>query len=273
MSRKKSPQSTQRTGPIISPRQKTRSRAKMKMKLHDSKNKLNSKKELEKRKKDDVSHREKSKKNILKLISQQESQIESIMRNRQLDLPQWRSVNSGIPKVKNKMMESENYGIPQIKKQNKKPESAKNLKTKDLKKNKILGKVESGKIGDSENQMEIIHPIESRPDEFLVLHGLIGKGSFGEVFLVQNLICKSMYAMKVLNKEVIRKHEMLRYALSEKEILANLDHPFIVKLRFAFQNSQSLYLLMDYVPCGNLSELIEKSKNTFKSLCIYKIKK
>ena len=192
-------------------------------KLPPKDNKIfHSKKDKKPKNRELSSHRARSKRNILKLISQQESQIETIMRNKNLDFPKFRSVNSGYSPKEHALI--------------------------------------SPLMRSVDDMQKVLHPIENRPDEFLVLHGLIGKGSFGEVFLVQNEICRSMYAMKVLNKTMIKKHEMLRYALSEKEILANLDHPFIVKLRFAFQNTQSLYLLMDYIPCGNLSELIEQSQ-------------
>lgn len=100
--------------------------------------------------------------------------------------------------------------------------------------------------------------IEKFPEKYLILHSLIGKGSFGEVYLVQNKINQQFYAMKILCKKTLHENDMMRYAMTEKQVMAHIDHPFIVKLRFAFQNKNFLYLFMDYMPGGNLTERIEK---------------
>jgi hypothetical protein len=100
--------------------------------------------------------------------------------------------------------------------------------------------------------------IERNPEKYLILHCLIGKGSFGEVYLVQNRLNHQFYAMKILNKMTLHENDMMRYAFTEKQVMAHIDHPYIVKLRYAFQNKNYLYLFMDYMPGGNLSERIER---------------
>ena len=72
-----------------------------------------------------------------------------------------------------------------------------------------------------------------------VIHGTIGKGSFGEVYLVQKKSNQQYFAMKSLSKKQILKENLTRYALTERNVLSAISHPFIVKLRFAFQNSVS----------------------------------
>jgi serine/threonine protein kinase len=62
----------------------------------------------------------------------------------------------------------------------------------------------------------------------------LGKGSFGEVFLVEKLTDKKIYAMKVLEKEKIVGKNLVRYAKTERNVLSIMDHPFIVKLNYAF---------------------------------------
>ena len=64
------------------------------------------------------------------------------------------------------------------------------------------------------------------------------------------------YAMKVLPKSKFIGHNLIRYALTERNILSFLNHPFIVKLRFAFQTNTHLCLLMDFCPGGDLSKII-----------------
>ena len=60
--------------------------------------------------------------------------------------------------------------------------------------------------------------------------------------------------MKVLNKEKIVCKNLLKYAYAERNILSNNNHPFIVKLYYAFQTSEKLFLIIEYCPNGDLSK-------------------
>jgi serine/threonine protein kinase len=62
--------------------------------------------------------------------------------------------------------------------------------------------------------------------------------------------------MKVLKKAKIIKNHLQRYAMTERNILSSVSHPFIVKLNYAFQTAEKLFLVMDYCPGGDLSEYI-----------------
>jgi hypothetical protein len=82
-------------------------------------------------------------------------------------------------------------------------------------------------------------------DDFDLLK-VIGKGSFGKVFLV----CKkggvddgATYAMKALRKDVLLKRNQIEHTKTERTILESVDHPFIVCLRYAFQSREKLYLV------------------------------
>ncbi|CAD8179125.1 unnamed protein product [Paramecium pentaurelia] len=93
------------------------------------------------------------------------------------------------------------------------------------------------------------------PQHFRVL-GLLGKGSFGKVYLVQKN--KKLYAMKVLLKSMIFKQNICRYAITERNVLSVTSHPFIVKLRYAFQTEDKLFMILDYCPGGDLGMLLCK---------------
>ena len=91
------------------------------------------------------------------------------------------------------------------------------------------------------------------PSSFVCLAQL-GKGSFGEVYLVKKINTNEQYAMKVLRKERIIGQNLLKYAVAERNVLSLSHHPFIVKLYFAFQTSTKLFLILEYCPNGDLAK-------------------
>ncbi|EAR86537.2 Serine/Threonine kinase domain protein (macronuclear) [Tetrahymena thermophila SB210] len=93
------------------------------------------------------------------------------------------------------------------------------------------------------------------PNDFTIVETL-GKGAFGQVFLVQKKDDKLFFAMKVLQKERILGKNILKYALTERNVLSVMQHPFIVSLKYAFQTKNKLYLVMDYCPGGDLDNLL-----------------
>lgn len=70
-----------------------------------------------------------------------------------------------------------------------------------------------------------------------------------------------VYAMKVLNKDTIVKKGQIQHTMSERSILCEIRHPFIVRLRFAFQNETSLYLVTDFYTGGSLFYHLRKCNN------------
>ena len=80
------------------------------------------------------------------------------------------------------------------------------------------------------------------PSNFVCL-ALLGQGSFGEVYLVKKKDSDDFYAMKVLDKCRIAKQNIFKYVLTERNVLSVMHNPFIVKLNYAFQTSEKLFLL------------------------------
>jgi serine/threonine protein kinase len=64
--------------------------------------------------------------------------------------------------------------------------------------------------------------------------------------------------MKVLDKAAIMKQNIMRYAMTERKILSTINHPFVVRLHYALQSSEKLYLVMQYCPGGDILRLIKK---------------
>ena len=89
------------------------------------------------------------------------------------------------------------------------------------------------------------------PDDFEMLC-LVGQGAFGKVFQVRKRDTGAVYAMKVMRKETIIEREQTDYMRAERDILTVIHHPYVVTLRYSFQTSQKLYLIMDFVNGGHL---------------------
>lgn len=89
----------------------------------------------------------------------------------------------------------------------------------------------------------------------------LGKGSFGEVYLVCKQDSGILYAMKVLRKDKIIANNLVKYALTERNVLSYIRHPFIVSLNFAFQTSEKLFLILDYCPGGDLASHLLQDKH------------
>jgi len=56
------------------------------------------------------------------------------------------------------------------------------------------------------------------------------------------------------------EHNLIKYALTERNVLSLTNHPFIVKLNWAFQTNEKLFLILDYCPGGDLGEHLQKER-------------
>uniref|UniRef100_A0A8C5B1J9 non-specific serine/threonine protein kinase n=1 Tax=Gadus morhua TaxID=8049 RepID=A0A8C5B1J9_GADMO len=89
---------------------------------------------------------------------------------------------------------------------------------------------------------------------------VLGQGSFGKVFLVRKVTPpddNQLYAMKVLKKATLKVRDRVRTKM-ERNILADVNHPFVVKLHYAFQTEGKLYLILDFLRGGDLFTRLSK---------------
>merc|ERR1719357_1045311 len=93
--------------------------------------------------------------------------------------------------------------------------------------------------------------------DFLPLR-VIGKGAFGEVRLVQKLDTGHVYAMKVLKKMEMVDKDQVAHVRAERDILVEADHQWVVKMYYSFQDEERLYLIMEFLPGGDLMTLLMK---------------
>uniref|UniRef100_A0A4W5P459 non-specific serine/threonine protein kinase n=1 Tax=Hucho hucho TaxID=62062 RepID=A0A4W5P459_9TELE len=116
----------------------------------------------------------------------------------------------------------------------------------------------------SVNEISITHHVKegserADPRQF-ELRKVLGQGSFGKVFLVKKITgpdAGQLYAMKVLKKATLKVRDRVRTKM-ERDILVEVNHPFIVRLHYAFQTEGKLYLILDFLRGGDLFTRLSK---------------
>ncbi|KAL1836430.1 hypothetical protein VTJ49DRAFT_5151 [Mycothermus thermophilus] len=98
---------------------------------------------------------------------------------------------------------------------------------------------------------------KDKPENYTTIK-IIGKGAFGEVKLVQKKTDGKVYAMKSLIKTEMFKKDQLAHVRAERDILAESDSPWVVKLYTTFQDANFLYMLMEFLPGGDLMTMLIK---------------
>ncbi|XP_072396512.1 serine/threonine-protein kinase tricornered isoform X2 [Diabrotica undecimpunctata] len=87
---------------------------------------------------------------------------------------------------------------------------------------------------------------------------VIGRGAFGEVRLVQKKDTGHVYAMKILRKADMLEKEQVAHVRAERDILVEADHQWVVKMYYSFQDPINLYLIMEFLPGGDMMTLLMK---------------
>jgi serine/threonine protein kinase len=100
------------------------------------------------------------------------------------------------------------------------------------------------------------------PDDFEQLT-IIGRGAFGEVRLCRKHDEQTLFAMKKLRKADMIAKGQVTHVRAERDLMAEAEdeNPWVVKLHYSFQDDAHLYLIMDYVPGGDMMSLLMK-RNT-----------
>jgi len=95
---------------------------------------------------------------------------------------------------------------------------------------------------------------------------VIGRGTFGKVVLVKNKMDDQLLALKCIKKHQIVKNKNIENIKNEKKILEKIEHPFIIKMRFTFQNRDKIFLAFDYYNGGELFFHLQKHKRFSENL-------
>ncbi|XP_075096878.1 uncharacterized protein LOC107822522 [Nicotiana tabacum] len=128
-------------------------------------------------------------------------------------------------------------------------------------------KAQEAQIPDDE-QEKMLRNLERRETEYMRLQRhkvgiddfelltVIGKGAFGEVRLCRSKSTGEVFAMKKLKKSEMLSRGQVEHVRSERNLLVEVDSRCIVKLFYSFQDSDFLYLIMEYLPGGDIMTLL-----------------
>jgi len=144
------------------------------------------------------------------------------------------------------------------------------------------------KLKSSEANVEVIDLVKANNSpgvlklslEDFEIRRVLGTGGFGKVFLVSKTSGAqkgTFYAMKVLKKAVIVRNKETKevdreinfYAKLERDVLASVQHPFIVDLKYAFQARNKVYLIMEYLAGGELFMQLQKERMLMEDTAIF----
>ncbi|KAL7124112.1 hypothetical protein ABFS83_14G026700 [Erythranthe nasuta] len=119
-----------------------------------------------------------------------------------------------------------------------------------------------------EEQSNLLKYLEKKETEYMRLQRhkmgaddfepltMIGKGAFGEVRICKEKSTGHVYAMKKLKKSEMLRRGQVEHVKAERNLLAEVDSNCIVKLYCSFQDEEYLYLIMEYLPGGDMMTLL-----------------
>ncbi|XP_042411886.1 serine/threonine-protein kinase tricornered-like [Zingiber officinale] len=119
-----------------------------------------------------------------------------------------------------------------------------------------------------EEQLNLLKDLERKETEYMRLKRhkicvddfelltIIGRGAFGEVRLCREKSSCNIYAMKKLKKSEMVSRGQVEHVRAERNLLAEVASHYIVKLYYSFQDDEYLYLIMEYLPGGDMMTLL-----------------
>ncbi|KAG5646124.1 hypothetical protein DXG03_004363 [Asterophora parasitica] len=84
------------------------------------------------------------------------------------------------------------------------------------------------------------------------LHRAVGKGAFGKVRVVEHKRSKKLYALKYIDKARCIRQKAVANIIQERRLLEEIDHPYVVNLRYAFQDDENCFFVLDLMLGGDL---------------------
>ena len=136
-----------------------------------------------------------------------------------------------------------------------------------------LNEKEKDKITNEINRLEIQKLRKNREKQSVHEYesiAIIGRGAFGEVHVCREISTGKIYAIKKIKKETLIQKNQVIHIRNEQLFMSKAKSPWIVELKASFQEDDYLYLVMEFLPGGDLmSLLIKKDKLTEEEARFY----
>jgi serine/threonine protein kinase len=100
-----------------------------------------------------------------------------------------------------------------------------------------------------------LHPAVPSIRDFDILKP-ISRGAFGRVYLASKKTTGDLYAIKVFQKSELVRKNLVRRVRAERDILATIQNPFVVRFIWSFESARKLFLVMEFLPGGDLFSLL-----------------
>jgi serine/threonine protein kinase len=91
---------------------------------------------------------------------------------------------------------------------------------------------------------------------------VLGKGTFGKVFLAEFQQNKQLYAIKVIRKDILIEYNQIKNTKLEKDIMFKCQHQFLVGMEYLFMSDLRLFFVMPFIRGGELYRFF-KAKRRF----------
>ena len=126
------------------------------------------------------------------------------------------------------------------------------ISSKYITKGEIFNKIQYNQIYNLNNFVQILNK-NNKPY-------IIGSGSYGQVYLCQNIINKKYYAIKHMDKSCLKKNlKSLSGIYTEIKLQSIILHPNIVRLLYCRETEKSFDLVMECATNGSLFDYIRKN--------------
>lgn len=87
---------------------------------------------------------------------------------------------------------------------------------------------------------------------------VVGRGGFGQVHACKSSTTGKLYALKIMNKQRVKMKKAAGLVINERNIMVQVNSPFVVTLKYAFQNETELFLVLDLMLGGDLGYALSR---------------
>lgn len=101
-------------------------------------------------------------------------------------------------------------------------------------------------------------PLTKKTPNDFIFGKVIGEGSYSSVYLAKEVSTGLEFAIKVCDKKHILKEKKSEYIMREKAVLTRMNHPYIIRLHYTFQDTDRLYFVLQYARKGELLFYLNK---------------